>query len=97
MRLEMWAALIIVVCCMLGVVTLEASDHPPPLIGGTVVSIDQEALALALRMPTEEIRSFVVVDRRLFKGISVGDHVSVEMNDEGRVTALIELPTDTSN
>jgi len=93
----MWISLIVILCCTLGVAAPEAPDYTPPLIGGTVVSIEQETLSVTLRMPAGEIRSFVAIDRRLFQGISIGDHVSIEMNDEGRVTKLIKLPTDPSN
>lgn len=93
----MRASLIVILFGALGVAAPEAPDYSPPLIGGTVVSIEQEALSVTLRMPAGDIRSFVAIDRRLFQGITICDHVSIEMNDEGTVTKLIKLPTDPSN
>ena len=67
------------------------------LLGGTVVSIDQETSSVTLRMPSGESRLFAVVDRRLLREISSGDHVSFELNEAGKITKLIKLPTDPAN
>ncbi|MCC2641498.1 MAG: uncharacterized protein K0S45_1911 [Nitrospira sp.] len=93
----MRVSLIVMLCFTLGVAAPEAPEYSPPLVGGTVVSIEQEALSMILRMPAGDIRSFAAIDRRLFQGINVGDHVSIETNEDGMVTKLIKLPTDPSN
>jgi len=87
----------VVLCCTLGVAAPETPGYSPPLMGGTVVSIEQEALTVILKMPAGDMRSFAAIDRRLLQGISVGDHVSIDMNDEGTVIRLTKLPTDPAN
>jgi hypothetical protein len=89
-------SLILALCCTGGIVAVEAAAEVS-LLGGTVVSIDQQTLTVTLRMPTGEIRSFAVMDRRLLQGISIGDHVSFELNEEERITKLVKLPMDPAN
>jgi hypothetical protein len=67
------------------------------LLGGTVVSIDQETSSVTLQMPSGESRLFAAIDRRLLQGISIGDHVTFQLNEEGKMTKLVKLPTDPAN
>ena len=67
------------------------------LLGGTVVSIDQETSSVTLRMPSGESRLFVTVDRRLLRDISIGDHVTYELNEAGKIIRIVKLPTDPAN
>ncbi len=67
------------------------------LLGGTVVSIDQESSFLTLRMPSGESRVFATVDRRLLQNLATGDHVTYELNEAGKIIRLVKLPTDPAN
>jgi hypothetical protein len=67
------------------------------LLGGTVMSIDQDSLSVTLRLPGGETRLFAVVDRRWLRDISLGDHVTYELNDAGKIIRLVKLPTDPAN
>lgn len=67
------------------------------LLGGTVVSIDQDSLSVTLRMPSGESRIFAAADRRLLRDISIGDHVTYELNEAGQIIRLVKLPTDPAN
>jgi len=67
------------------------------LIGGTVLAIDAEAAAISLRMPKGESWLLPVVDRGLLRDIKVGDHVSLELNGDGKITKLVKLPIDAGN
>jgi len=69
----------------------------PALLGGTIMSIDQEALTLTILFPTGESRALAVHHSRLLQGLSVGDHVTVELNHEHAVIKLTKLPTDPAN
>ncbi|MCC7470080.1 hypothetical protein IT404_00205 [Candidatus Nomurabacteria bacterium] len=61
------------------------------------MSIDQEALTLTILFPTGESRALTVHHSRLLQGLSVGDHVTVELNHEHAVIKLTKLPTDPAN
>lgn len=47
--------------------------------------------------PTGESRALTVHHSRLLQGLSVGDHVTVELNHEHAVIKLTKLPTDPAN
>ena len=68
-----------------------------PLLGGTVLSIDEESLSVTLRMPQGDVRSFATINRQVLRGIAPGDHVSLELDGDDRITKLIKLPTDPAN
>ncbi len=67
------------------------------LLGGTVVSIDQEASSITLRLPSGESRLFAGVDRQWLQNIAIGDHVTYELNEAGKLIRLVKLPTDPAN
>lgn len=67
------------------------------LQGGTVVSIDQETLTLTIVFPSGESRAFPVRDTRLLHGLSVGDHVTFEINEDNQLVKITELPIDPAN
>ena len=67
------------------------------LLGGTILSIDQEALTLTIRMPSGESQALPVINRRLLQGLSIGDHVSFELDEENRLVKIIKLPVDPAN
>jgi len=79
-----------------GIATTESSAEIL-LLGGTVVSIDQESSSVTLRMPSGESRLFATVDRRLLQSIAIGDHVTYELNGAGKIIRLVKLPTDPAN
>ncbi len=67
------------------------------LVGGTIVSIDQQALTVTILFPTGESRPLPVRDSRLLQGLSVGDHVTFELNQEQTLVKITKLPTDPAN
>ena len=67
------------------------------LLGGTILSIDQEALTLTIRMPSGESQILPVINRRLLQGLSIGEHVSFELDEENRLIKITKLPVDPAN
>ncbi|MCS6288084.1 MAG: hypothetical protein H8K10_03805 [Nitrospira sp.] len=67
------------------------------LLGGTILSIDQDALTLTIRMPSGESQALPVINRRLLQGLSIGDHVSFELDEENRLIKITKLPIDPAN
>ncbi|HAP40768.1 MAG: hypothetical protein KIT49_11405 [Nitrospira sp.] len=67
------------------------------LLGGTVVSIDQETLTLTILFPSGESRALPVRDARLLHGLSIGDHVTFEINGDNQLVKITKLPTDPAN
>ncbi len=90
-------------CMMLGAIGPMAVLAEPELpmqmalLGGTIVSIDEGQVSVTLRMPEGDIRSFAAKDRRLLQGLSNGDHVSFELNENDTIIRLAKLPTDPAN
>ena len=67
------------------------------LLGGTILSIDQDALTLTIRMPSGESQVLPVINRRLLQGLSIGDHVSFELDKENWLIKITKLPVDPAN
>lgn len=67
------------------------------LLGGTILSIDQEVLTIAIRMPSGESQALTIMDRRLLQGLGLGDHVSFELDGAHRLIKIIKLPIDPAN
>jgi ribosomal protein L2 len=67
------------------------------LLGGTVVSIDHESSSITLKLPSGESRLFALTDRRVLGNISLGDHVTYELNEAGKIIRIVKLPTDPAN
>lgn len=74
-----------------------AASAEAALLGGTIVAINQEALTLTILFPTGESRALPVREARLLHGLSVGDHVTFELNDEQTLIKITKLPTDPAN
>ena len=67
------------------------------LLGGTVVSIVHESSSITLKLPSGESRLFALTDRRVLGNISLGDHVTYELNEAGKIIRIVKLPTDPAN
>ena len=67
------------------------------LLGGTILSIDQEALTITIQMPSGESQVLPVINRRLLQGLGIGDHVSFELDEENRLIKITKLPIDPAN
>lgn len=64
------------------------------LLGGAIVSIDQEALTLTIFFPTGESRAPLSATLACGMASCVGDHVTFEFNQEQAVIKPTKLPTD---
>jgi ribosomal protein L2 len=62
-----------------------------------VVSIDHESSSITLKLPSGESRLFALTDRRVLGNISLGDHVTYELNEAGKIIRIVKLPTDPAN
>ena len=90
-------AIIAVPCTMPMHFVAAPSTAEAALLGGTIVSINQDALTLTILLPTGESRALPVREARLLHGLSVGDHVTFELNDEHTLIKIAKLPTDPAN
>lgn len=89
--------LVLLLCCMTPSTIAADESTETALQGGTIVSIDQEASTLTIRMPSGESRSLPVIDRRLLQGLSIGNHVSFELDQDNRLIKINKLPIDPAN
>ncbi len=91
------ATLILFIGCTAHVAIAAGPSAEVAILGGTIVSIDQESLTLTIRMPSGESQALPVIDRRLLQGLSIGDHVSFELDEENRLIKITKLPIDPAN
>lgn len=91
------AILLLVSCTMPTNFVAAATSAEAALLGGTIVSINQDALTVTILFPTGESRALPVRDARLLQGLSIGDHVTFELNDEHTLIKIAKLPTDPAN
>ncbi|HEX2055892.1 MAG TPA: hypothetical protein VHF07_05330 [Nitrospiraceae bacterium] len=67
------------------------------LLGGTVVAIDMEARELVLQMPEGHTTVFSTAQAEMLKDVKIGDRVSIELDQNGKVVKLVKLPVDPGN
>lgn len=84
-------------CTMPAGFAAAAPSAETALLGGTILSIHQEALTLTILLPTGDSRALPVRNPRLLQGLSVGDHVTFELDREHAIVKLTKLPTDPAN
>jgi len=89
--------IVLLLCCTAPDTMASGQSTETDLQGGTILSIDQEALTLTIRMPSGESRSLPVIDRRLLQGLSIGTHVSFELDQDDRLIKINKLPIDPAN
>ena len=58
-------------------------------IGGTVEEIDHASLRVTIQTEQGKKESLPVADAALLQGLSKGDRVSVEMDEQGKVTTIV--------
>ena len=90
--------IILVFPCMMPTgLAVAAPAAEAALLGGTVVSIDQETLTLTILFPSGESRALPVRDARVLHGLTVGDHVTFEIDEDNKLVKITKLPTDPAN
>lgn len=67
------------------------------LLGGMVVTIDLETREIVLQMPEGHTQIFRVAAADVLKDVKVGDRVSIELDQDGRIVKLFKLPLDPGN
>jgi hypothetical protein len=67
------------------------------LLGGTVIAVDPETRELTLQMPEGHAALFQAAAADVLKDVKVGDRVSIELNQDGKIIKLFKLPVDPGN
>jgi hypothetical protein len=67
------------------------------LLGGTVVAIDVEAKEVVLQMPEGHTTLFSAASADVLKDLKIGDRVSIELDEGGKIVKLFKLPLDPGN
>ena len=67
------------------------------LLGGTVVAIELEAKEVVLQMPEGHTALYHVVSVEVLKDLKVGDRISIELDQDGRIVKVFKLPLDPGN
>jgi hypothetical protein len=67
------------------------------LLGGIVIAVDLETRELTLQMPEGHAALFPAVAADVLKDVKVGDRVSIELDQDGKIVKLFKLPVDPGN
>jgi Cu/Ag efflux protein CusF len=63
-------------------------------VGGTIEEIDHAALRVTIQTEMGQKESLPVTDAKVITGLSKGDRVSVEMDEQGKVMKIVKLAPD---
>lgn len=67
------------------------------LLGGTVVAIEPEAKEIVLQMPEGHTTLYHVASVETLKDLKIGDRISIELDQDGRIVKVFKLPVDPGN
>ncbi|WP_447601796.1 hypothetical protein [Nitrospira sp. Nam80] len=67
------------------------------LLGGIVIAVDLETRELTLQMPEGHAALFPAAAADVLKDVKVGDRVSIELDQDGKIVKLFKLPVDPGN
>ena len=59
-------------------------------LGGTIIEIDPASLRVTIQTAMTRKESFRVESADVLMRLSVGDHIRVEMDDQGRVKKIVK-------
>ena len=65
-------------------------------VGGTIEEIDHTGLRVTIQTEMGQKESLPVADAEVIKGLTKGDRVSVEMDEQGKVMKIVKLAPDRS-
>ena len=54
-------------------------------------------MTITIRLPSGESQALPVINRRLLQGLTIGDHVSFELDQKNRLIKITKLPVDPAN
>jgi hypothetical protein len=67
------------------------------LLGGTVVAIEGEAKEVLLQMPEGHTVLYRVASAEMLKDLKIGDRISIELDQDGKIAKIFKLPVDPGN
>ncbi len=73
----------------------QANPTLAKFVGGTIEEIDPAALRVTIQTEQGKKESFPVGDAALLMGLTKGDRVSAEMDEQGKVLKIVKLAPDT--
>ena len=94
--------LAMLICAFSLVTALAASPEPigqdSHIVTGTLKELDLSKMSGKIKTDLAQTVAFTIKSPDLFKGLSVGEHIAVRLDDQGQVvkvmeTTLPELPT----
>lgn len=94
--------LALLICAFSLVTALAASPEPigqdSHIVTGTLKELDLSKMSGKIKTDLDQTIAFTIKSPELFKGLSVGEHIAVRLDDQGQVvkvmeTTLPELPT----
>lgn len=87
--------LLVVLLCALSLATTMASSAEPkgqesPVITGTLKELDLPKMSGKITTDLGQTIAFTIKSPELFKGLSVGEHIAVRLDDQGQVIKVME-------
>ena len=87
--------LLAVLLCALSLATTMASSAEPkgqdsPVVTGTLKELDLPKMSGKITTDLGQTIAFTIKSPELFKGLSVGEHIAVRLDDQGQVVKVME-------
>ena len=89
--------LLAVLLCAFSLATTMASSAEPkgqdsPVVTGTLKELDLPKMSGKITTDLGQTIAFTIKSPELFKGLSVGEHIAVRLDDQGQVVKVMETP-----
>ena len=81
---------------LIGLVSPSQADQitTERFVGGTIEGIDSAGLRIIIQTDLGKSESLPVANAEVMKGVSKGDQVSVELDEQGRVMKIVKTSPD---
>jgi len=70
--------------------SLESTDRDSHVVAGTLEELDLVKLRGKVTTDLQKTVSFTIKNPDLFKGLTVGEHIAVVLDDRGQVVKVVE-------
>ena len=94
MTVKIIGLLAVLLCAPALATTMAASPEPPSqdshVVTGTLEELDLSKLSGKIKTDLGQTVAFTIQNPDLFRGLSVGKHIAVRLDDQGQVVKVME-------
>ena len=94
MPVKIIGLLAVLLCALFLATTMASSTEPKgqdsPVVTGTLKELDLPKMSGKITTDLGQTIAFTIKSPELFKGLSVGEHIAVRLDDQGQVVKVME-------